>query len=59
MYKKLNKLEIFFDNISSEMYYIYNIISHITVKVKTSGLRLSDFMEFLMRLGNRHTYCVW
>lgn len=51
MYKKLNKLEIFFDNISSEMYYIYNIILHITVKVKTSGLRLSEFMEFLMRFG--------
>lgn len=49
--KKQNKLEIFYYNISFEMYYIYNITSHTTVKVKTSGLRLSKFMQFLMRLG--------
>lgn len=28
-----------------------NITSHTTVKVKTNGLRLSEFMQFLKRLG--------
>jgi len=46
MYEKQNKLEIFYDNISFETYYIYNITSHTTVKIKTSGLRSNEFMEF-------------